>query len=173
MFKQFLGDVNSIAIGDGVSVGDRVMIHCSGISNKSATNIGNNVIIGVGAVIHGCTIEDEVVIGDNAIVLDGAVLQKNSAVAPGSLVLSGKIIPSGELWSGIPATFSRKLTSSEIEGVVTTATDIYQLSTGYAAECAKTWQEVELFNFEYDDALQRNERYYPEPTKEVKFSINY
>jgi carbonic anhydrase/acetyltransferase-like protein (isoleucine patch superfamily) len=66
-----------IIIGNKVTVGDRVMVHCSGVLTNHPTKIGNNVVIGAGAIIHGCTIEDECYIGSGAqVLLDGAVIQK-------------------------------------------------------------------------------------------------
>ena len=72
------GDVNSISIGEGVTVGDRAMIHCSGIKLKNPTLIGNHVVVGAGSILHGCEVADNAVIGEGAQVLDGAKIGKKN-----------------------------------------------------------------------------------------------
>ena len=64
--------MNTITIGEDVTIGDRAMIHCSGISKKHPTSIGNRAVIGAGSIVHGCTLEDECMVGDGAQILDGA-----------------------------------------------------------------------------------------------------
>ena len=79
------GDVNSIKIGNKVNIQDGAIIHCT--YNKFKTIIGNNVSVGHNTVIHGCTIEDNVLIGTGAIVMDGVFISKNSIIAAGSIVI--------------------------------------------------------------------------------------
>src|SRR6188474_3898383 len=79
------GDVNAIRIGDRVNIQDGAVIHCT--FEKSQTIIGNDVSIGHNAIVHGCTIEDEVLIGMGAIIMDLAVVQKHVIVAAGAVVL--------------------------------------------------------------------------------------
>jgi len=96
------GDVNSVRIGHLTSIGERVTIHvASSYPAPSPTIIGNRVIVEPAAVLHACTIEDEVKIGSGTIVCDGAVVRKQSIVGAGSVVAPGKTIPSGELWEGL------------------------------------------------------------------------
>lgn len=154
------GDVNTITIGDNVIVGDRAMIHCSGLSGNFPTKIGNSVNIGKGAIIHGCTIDDESVIGDGALVLDGAHVQAKAIVAAGSIVPPGKVIPAGEVWAGAPAVFQRQATAIEIANVPETAASTTELATLYAKEASKTYEQLEADEFEYEQISERNEYYY-------------
>jgi carbonic anhydrase/acetyltransferase-like protein (isoleucine patch superfamily) len=95
------GDVNAIRIGDRVNIQDGAVIHCT--YEKSETIIGNDVSIGHNAIVHGCTIEDEVLIGMGAIIMDLAVVQKHVIVAAGAVVLENTILESGWIYGGIPA----------------------------------------------------------------------
>jgi carbonic anhydrase/acetyltransferase-like protein (isoleucine patch superfamily) len=116
------GDVNHVRIGPRTNVQDGTVIHVSHDGPHSRlpgfpTIIGADCTIGHKAVIHACTIEDEVLIGMGAIVLDGAVVKKNAFVGAGSLVSPGKVVGEGELWLGNPAKFVRKLSPEQIEGI--------------------------------------------------------
>ena len=95
------------------------MVHCT--YQKTSTTIGNNVSIGHNAIIHGCTLKDNVLIGMGAIVLDGCVMESNSIVAAGAVVTKGTHIGAGEVWAGIPAKkikdISPKLTEEEINRI--------------------------------------------------------
>eukprot|EP01041_Mallomonas_annulata_P008453 gene8453-17429_t len=162
------GDVNTINIGDGVYIGDRVVVHCSGIMRNSPTKIGNNVTIGPGAVIHGSTLDDECVIGAGALVLDGAHIQKHAMVGPGTIVTPGKVVPTGELWTGAPAAFSRHLTPTEMAGIITTAQQNLELATLHAKEGSKTWQMLEDDELEHEQIHERNDYYYRRLSKEVR-----
>lgn len=95
------GDVNSITIGNRVNIQDGAVIHCT--YQKAKTVIGNNVSIGHNALVHGCTLEDNVLIGMGAIVMDHAIVQKNSVVAAGAVVLENTVVESGCIYAGVPA----------------------------------------------------------------------
>ena len=95
------GDVNSIRIGNRVNIQDGAVIHCT--YQKAATTIGNNVSVGHNAIVHGCTVHDNVLIGLGAIVMDHAVVHSNSIVAAGSVVLENTVIESNSIYAGIPA----------------------------------------------------------------------
>jgi len=95
------GDVNSIRIGDRVNIQDGAVIHCT--FEKSQTIIGNDVSIGHNAIVHGCTVEDEVLIGMGAIIMDMAIVQKHVIVAAGAVVLENSILESGWIYGGTPA----------------------------------------------------------------------
>ena len=95
------GDVNSIAIGNKVNVQDGAIIHCT--YQKAKTTIGNNVSIGHKAIVHGCTLEDNVLIGMGAIVMDNVVIEKNAIVAAGAVVLENTRVESGTRYAGVPA----------------------------------------------------------------------
>lgn len=95
------GDVNSIIIGDKVNIQDGACIHCT--FQQTQTKIGNNVSIGHNAIVHGCTLEDNVLIGMGAIVMDNAVVGKNALIAAGAVVLEGTIVPPNCIYGGVPA----------------------------------------------------------------------
>ena len=95
------GDVNSIKIGNKANIQDGAIIHCT--YKKAATIIGNNVSVGHNAIVHGCTIHDNVLIGMGAIVMDGVVVESNSIIGAGSVVLEGTHIESGTIYAGVPA----------------------------------------------------------------------
>ena len=95
------GDVNHIKMGNKVNVQDGAIIHCT--YQKAPTTIGNNVSIGHRAIVHGCTIHDNVLIGMGAIVMDNAVVESNVLIAAGAIVLENTHLESGFIYAGIPA----------------------------------------------------------------------
>ncbi len=110
------GDVNSITMGNKVNVQDGAVIHCT--YQKSATVIGNNVSIGHNALVHGCTIEDNVLIGMGAIVMDRCVVHSNSIVAAGAVVLEGTIVEAGTIYAGVPAKKVKDISKEKISGEI-------------------------------------------------------
>lgn len=110
------GDVHYIRIGNNTNVQDNVVIHAT--YRKSPTNIGNNVTIAHGAIVHGCTIHDNVMIGMNAVVLDDAVVESNSIIAAGSVVTKGTRVESGSIYAGIPAKKIKEISPELLEGEV-------------------------------------------------------
>src|SRR5690554_560693 len=113
------GDVDSITLGARSNLQDNVTVHCdAGIS----TTIGAGVSVGHAAVLHGCTIEDDCVIGMSATVLNGAVVGAGSLVAGGVVVLEGTVIPARSLVAGAPAKVRRELTGEEFAKVQENAT---------------------------------------------------
>ncbi|TAF55697.1 MAG: gamma carbonic anhydrase family protein [Sphingobacteriia bacterium] len=95
------GDVHFIRLGDQVNVQDGAVIHCT--YQKHPTTIGNRVSIGHNALVHGCTIEDDVLIGMGAIVMDRCVVKSGSIVAAGAVLLEGTVVESGSIYAGVPA----------------------------------------------------------------------
>ncbi|GAB6054345.1 gamma carbonic anhydrase family protein [Magnetospira thiophila] len=106
------GDVNWIRIGARSNIQDNSMVHVT--TAKWPTTIGDDVLVGHMAMIHGATLENGCFIGMKACIMDGAVVESRSMVAAGALVGPGKRIPAGELWAGIPARKVRDLTSTEM-----------------------------------------------------------
>ena len=113
------GDVHYIKMGNKVNVQDGAVIHCT--YQKSPTNIGNNVSIGHSAIVHGCTIKDNVLIGMGCIVMDDCVVESNSIIAAGAVVTRGTHVPSGTIYAGMPAKWmkdvSPELSSGEIDRI--------------------------------------------------------
>lgn len=95
------GDVNSITIGNNTNIQDGTVIHCT--YEKAATYIGSFVSVGHNAIVHGCTLEDRVLIGMGAIVMDHAVVKTGSLIAAGSVVLENTMVEPYSIYAGIPA----------------------------------------------------------------------
>jgi carbonic anhydrase/acetyltransferase-like protein (isoleucine patch superfamily) len=110
------GDVNSIRMGNRVNVQDGAVIHCT--YQKAATTIGNNVSIGHNALVHGCMVHDNVLIGMGSIVMDGCVIESNSIIAAGAVLLEGTHVESGSVYAGIPAKKVKELSKELFEGEV-------------------------------------------------------
>jgi len=106
------GDVNYITIGDNTNIQDGAVIHCTYL--KAATIIGSNVSIGHNALVHGCTLQDHVLIGMGAIVMDHAIVEEFCIIAAGAIVLENTVCESGFLYAGIPARKIKPLTEEQI-----------------------------------------------------------
>ena len=113
------GDVNAIRIGNKTNIQDGAVIHCT--YQRAATTIGNNVSVGHNAIVHGCTVEDDVLIGMGAIVMDNVVVQRHCIVAAGSVVLENTICESGYIYAGVPAKKVKALSEAQIAGMAKTA----------------------------------------------------
>ncbi|KAB1157462.1 gamma carbonic anhydrase family protein [Tenacibaculum aiptasiae] len=113
------GDVHYIKMGDKVNVQDGAVIHAT--YQKSPTTIGNNVSIGHNAIVHGCTIHDNVLVGMGSIIMDDCVVESNSIIAAGAVVTKNTRIESGSIYAGIPAKkvkdISKELISGEIDRI--------------------------------------------------------
>ena len=104
-------DLASIVVGERTNIQDNVSVH---LSMDEGVVIGNEVTVGHNAVLHACTIDDNVLIGMGAIVMDGAHIKKNCIVGAGAIVTQGKEFPEGSLILGSPAHVVRELTEDEI-----------------------------------------------------------
>ncbi|MFZ2906356.1 MAG: gamma carbonic anhydrase family protein [Cyclobacteriaceae bacterium] len=113
------GDVHSITIGDNTNIQDGAVIHCT--YQKAKTIIGSNVSIAHNAIIHGCTIEDHVLIGMGAIVMDGAVIGAHSIIAAGAIILPGTRVESGSMYAGNPAKRMKDISDEMREVIQRTA----------------------------------------------------
>jgi len=113
------GDVHYIKLGNKVNVQDGAVIHAT--YQKSPTTIGNNVSIGHNAIVHGCTIEDNVLIGMGSIVMDDCVVESNSIIAAGAVLTKNTRVEAGSIYAGIPAKkvkdISEELVSGEINRI--------------------------------------------------------
>lgn len=113
------GDINRIRIGKKTNIQDNSVIHVD--DGIYQTEIGDCVTIGHGAILHGCKIGNNVLIGIGAIILNGTQINDNSIVAAGSVVLSGTVIPSGKLFAGVPAKEKREISEDEIKDITASA----------------------------------------------------
>lgn len=113
------GDVNSITIGHDTNIQDGAVIHCT--YEKAKTVIGSNVSIAHNAVVHGCTVEDNVLIGMGAIVMDKAVIGTHSVIAAGAVILPGTRVEPGSIYAGVPAKKVKEIGDEMREVIVRTA----------------------------------------------------
>lgn len=123
------GDVNAIKIGNRVNIQDAAIIHCT--YEKAATTIGNSVSIGHRAIVHGCTLEDYVLVGMGAIVMDHAVVQKNSLIAAGAVVKENTVVESGTIWAGVPARKVKEIDPAQFETLNQRIADNYVMYSGW------------------------------------------
>lgn len=119
------GDMAEIRLGTGSNLQDNVVVHTD---TGFPAIIGSGVSVGHAAVVHGCTLEDETLIGMHATVLNGAVIGRHSLVAAGTVVLEGTIVPPGSLVAGVPGKVRRELTEAEVAKVIENARHYLELS---------------------------------------------
>lgn len=123
------GDVHYIKIGNKVNIQDNAVLHCT--YEKAPLTIGNNVSIGHSAIVHGCTLEDNVLIGMGAIVMDHAYVEKNSIIAAGAVVLENTRIESGSIYAGVPAKKVKELSPEQFEGTIQRIANNYVMYSGW------------------------------------------
>ncbi|MBP3043851.1 gamma carbonic anhydrase family protein [Arthrobacter jiangjiafuii] len=122
------GDSNAIRVGAGTNLQDNVVLHAD---PGFPTTVGERVSVGHGAVVHGCTVEDDCLIGMSATVMNGAVVGAGSLVAAGAVVLEGTVIPPRSLVAGVPAKVRRELTDEEYAGVRQNAATYLQTAAAH------------------------------------------
>lgn len=110
------GDVHYIKMGNKVNVQDGAVIHCT--YQRSPTVIGNNVSIGHNAIVHGCTIKDNVLIGMGSIIMDDCIVESNSIIAAGAVVTAGTHVPAGSIFAGMPARKLKDIRPELISGEI-------------------------------------------------------
>jgi carbonic anhydrase/acetyltransferase-like protein (isoleucine patch superfamily) len=113
------GDVNRILIGNYSNIQDGAVIHCT--YQKTETHIGNYVSIAHNAIVHGCTIEDHVLVGMGAIIMDGAVIETGSIIAAGAVVTQNTRVPAGSIYAGNPAKLLKPVSPEAAEIFMRTA----------------------------------------------------
>lgn len=123
------GDVNSIEMGNKVNVQDGAVIHCT--YQKTKTLIGNNVSIGHNAIVHGCTLEDNVLVGMGAIIMDNVKVGSNSIIAAGAVVLENTIVEKGSIYAGVPAKKVKMVSEALISGEINRIADNYVMYSGW------------------------------------------
>jgi carbonic anhydrase/acetyltransferase-like protein (isoleucine patch superfamily) len=126
------GDVHWIKMGNKVNVQDGAVIHCT--YQKAPTTIGNNVSIGHNALIHGCTIHDNVLIGMGAIVMDNCVVESNSIVAAGAVVLENTHIKAGSIYAGVPAKKVKEVSEALFNGEIKRIANNYTMYASWFKE---------------------------------------
>lgn len=123
------GDVNAIKMGNKVNIQDGAVIHCT--YQKTVTQIGNNVSVGHNAIVHGCTVHDNVLIGMGAIIMDNAVIGENCIIAAGAVVLEGTRVESGSVYAGVPAKKVKDISKELIQGEIQRIAENYLMYSGW------------------------------------------
>ena len=123
------GDVNSIRMGNKVNVQDGAVIHCT--YQKTKAIIGNNVSIGHNAIVHGCVIADNVLVGMGAIVMDNVQVGSNCIIAAGAVVLENTIIEPGCIYAGVPAKKIKNISQELISGEINRIAENYLMYSGW------------------------------------------
>lgn len=127
------GDVHFIKMGNKVNIQDGAVIHCT--YQKNPTMIGNNVSIGHNALVHGCTIQDDVLIGMGAIVMDRCVVHSNAIIAAGAVVLEGTVVEAGSIYAGVPAKKVKDISQDMIHGEIDRIANNYVKYASWFSEC--------------------------------------
>ncbi len=123
------GDVNSIRIGDRVNIQDGAVLH--GTYERAATHIGSNVSIGHRAIVHGCTLHDNVLVGMGAIVMDHAVVEENVLIAAGAVVRENSHLESGFIYAGVPAKKLKPLDEATFQHYIARIARNYLMYAGW------------------------------------------
>lgn len=126
------GDVNSIEFGDNVNVQDGAVVHCTYL--KAATKVGNNVSIGHKAIVHGCTIDDNVLIGMGAIVMDHAHVPSNVIIAAGAVVTENRELEPNSIYAGVPAKKVKSIEPEHTKGIIERIAQNYIKYAGWYSE---------------------------------------
>lgn len=126
------GDVHYIKIGNKVNIQDGAIIHCT--YQKHPTIIGDNVSIGHNAIVHGCTIHDNVLIGMGAIVMDNCVIGSNSIIAAGAVVTQNTVVESGTIYAGVPAKKVKEINQSDFAGEIDRISNNYVMYSSWFKE---------------------------------------
>ena len=130
------GDVNSIRIGNKVNIQDGAVLHCT-YQNLPAgqagtqVHLGNNVSIGHNAIVHGCKVHDNVLIGMGAIVMDNCEIGSNTIIAAGAVVTEGTVVPSGCIYAGVPAKKVKDISQELIHGEIDRIANNYLMYSGW------------------------------------------
>lgn len=126
------GDVHYIKIGDKVNIQDGAIIHCT--YQKHPTEIGNNVSIGHNAIVHGCIVHDNVLIGMGAIVMDNCIIESNSIIAAGAVVTQNTVVEAGTIYAGIPAKKIKNINESDFAGEIERISNNYVMYSSWFKE---------------------------------------
>ena len=126
------GDVNFIKLGNKVNIQDGAILHCT--YQKCATTLGNNVSIGHNAIVHGCVIEDNVLVGMGAIVMDNCIVHSNTIIAAGAVILENTVVESGSIYAGVPAKKIKNISEQLIAGEINRIANNYSMYASWFQE---------------------------------------
>ncbi len=126
------GDVNSIRLGNKVNIQDGAVIHCTYL--KSKTIIKNNVSVGHNAIVHGCVIEENVLVGMGAIIMDNAKIGSNSIIAAGAIILENTIVEPNSIYAGVPAKKIKNVSAEHVSGEIERIANNYVMYSSWFKE---------------------------------------
>ncbi len=126
------GDVNSIRVGNQVNIQDGAIIHAT--FEKHATSIGDRVSIGHNAIVHGCTIHNDVLVGMGAIIMDGCIVESNCIIAAGAVVTQHSKLESGWIYAGVPAKAVKRIDTSAFSGEIERISKNYVMYSSWFSE---------------------------------------
>jgi len=126
------GDVNSIRIGNGVNIQDGAVVHCT--YEQSKTIIGDRVSVGHKAIIHGCEIKEDVLVGMGAIIMDHVIVESNVLIAAGAVVLENSHLESGHIYAGVPAKKIKKISEDRFNNTIKRISDNYSMYASWFKE---------------------------------------
>ncbi len=125
-------DVNSIVFGNNVNIQDGAVVHCT--YEKTKTILGDNVSVGHNAIVHGCKVGNNVLIGMGAIVMDNCVIEDNCIIAAGAVLLENTFVKSGSVYAGVPAKKVKDLSPELFEGEVKRIAKNYRMYANWMEE---------------------------------------
>jgi len=128
------GDVDEIIIGENSNIQDGCIIHCV---KGYPMRMGDNVSLGHGVILHGCTLEDNILVGMRATILTGAVIGRNTLIAAGAVIGEGVVIPPNSLVLGIPAKVKKEITEEQSKLIEITYKNYLEYSRLYKEKYAK------------------------------------
>lgn len=129
------GDVNSIRMGDRVNIQDGAVVHCT--YQKTGTILGDNVSVGHNAIVHGCVVDPDVLIGMGAIVMDRAHIGSRSIIAAGAVVLEGTRVEPGSIYAGVPARKVKDISAELVGGEIERIARNYVMYAGWFQDATK------------------------------------
>ena len=129
------GDVNSIRMGNKVNIQDGAVLHAT--YQKTRVTIGHNVSIGHNAIVHGCTLHDNVLVGMGSIIMDNAVVNSNTIIAAGAVVLEGTVCEPGSIYAGVPAKKVKDISQELIHGEIDRIANNYIRYSGWFKDQVK------------------------------------
>jgi carbonic anhydrase/acetyltransferase-like protein (isoleucine patch superfamily) len=121
-------DVNTMRIGKRTNIQDNSVLH---VDTDAPLDVGDDVTVGHGCILHGCTVGDRCLIGMGSVVLNGAVIGSDAMIGAGSVVKQGEVIPPGTLWMGVPAKQRRALSEAEVKAILASARHYAEFAREY------------------------------------------
>ena len=157
-------------MGDDVCIGEKSTILPS-LTQKTPTNIGSNVSVGIGVTIESCIVENDCFIGDKSIIHSDSKIGQGSILYPGSVVPPKTIVPKGQVWGGSPAKYIRDISLNDDSSNKKYALEKLKQALLHAKESNKSWLMIEEDEFNYEQSSQRSSYYYKRLNDEVNYLL--